>query len=218
MAYYYLKIVEKTEDNYIKVNFGSERNEEILTKLKDWFTASDGFLYQSDGWTDVPQFAEYENCVFVMQSLQRCVNLRDYDVDYGIVPIPKYDELQEDFTAVGTGLVVSFPVSATNIERSAAIADSLAYYGRLYVLPAYVENTLMYKGTRDEDAARMIEIILDSVFYDFGKEYSSFDGWSCAMLDFQRSNQGFASFYEARNQKADKELYDVADKILALEQ
>ena len=218
MAYYYLKIVEKTEDNYIKVNFGSERNEEILTKLKDWFTASDGFLYQSDGWTDVPQFAEYENCVFVMQSLQRCVNLRDYDVDYGIVPIPKYDELQEDFTAVGTGLVVSFPVSATDIERSAAIADSLAYYGRLYVLPAYVENTLMYKGTRDEDAAKMIEIILDSVFYDFGKEYSSFTGWSCAMLDFQRSNQGFASFYEARNQSADKELYDVADKILALEQ
>ena len=38
------------------------------------------------------------------------------------------------------------------------------------------------------------------------------------MLDFQRSNQGFASFYEARNQSADKELYDVADKILALEQ
>ncbi|MBR5445908.1 MAG: hypothetical protein IKV57_07290 [Clostridia bacterium] len=218
MAYYYLKIVEKTEDNYIKVNFGSERNEEILTKLKDWFTASDGFLYQSDGWTDMAPFAEYENCIFIMQSLQRCVALRDYDINYGIVPIPKYDELQEDFTAVGTGLVVSFPVSATNIERSAAIADTLGYYGRLYVLPAYVDNTLMYKGTRDEDAARMIEIILDSVFYDFGKEYSSFTGWSCAMLDFQRSNQGFASFYEARNQSADKELYDVADKILALEQ
>ncbi len=218
MAYYYLKIVEKTEDNYIKVNFGSERNEEILTKLKDWFIASDGFLYQDDGWTDYVQFAEYENCVFVMQSLQRCVALRDYDLDYGIVPIPKYDELQEDFTAVGTGLVVSFPVSATDIERSAAIADTLSYYGRLYVLPAYVDNTLMYKGTRDEDAAKMIEIILDSVFYDFGKEYSSFTGWSCAMLDFQRTNQGFASFYEARNQSADKELYDVADKILALEQ
>ena len=218
MAYYYLKIVEKTEDNYIKVNFGSERNEEILTTLKDWFTASEGFLYQSDGWTDLSPFAETESCVFIMQSLQRCVNLRDYDIDYGIVPIPKYDELQEDFTAVGTGLVVSFPISATDIERSAAIADTLAYYGRLYVLPAYVESTLMYKGTRDENAAKMIEIILDSVFYDFGKEYSSFTGWGCAMLDFQRSNKGFASFYESMNQKADKELYDVADKILALEQ
>ena len=216
LAYYYLDITDKTDDNYIEVTFYSEKTEEIFNTLRDWFLSSEGFLC-TEGWTPYEGIAEYKNCLFTILSLQRCVALRDYDLDYGIVPIPKYDESQKDYVALASGVVVSFPASASDIERSAAIADTLSYYGRQYVFPAYVENTLIRKGARDEDAGRMVELILDSVAYDFGKEYSSFTGYGCFMLEYMKTNQGFASFYEAWNAPANQELFDAADKILALE-
>ena len=218
LAYYYVDITEKTEDNYIEVVFGSERTEEIISKLSHWFMETSGFNCP-DGWTPYEGIAEWDNCVFTAFSLNNCQYLREYDVDCGIVPFPKYDELQKDYTTVPNGVVISFPASASNIERSAAVAECLSYYGRKLVYPAYVDNTIMRKGVRDEDAQHMVEIILDSVIFDFGKEYSSFSGYGTFMLDFMTTaHGGYASFYKSRKRMSDRELTLAADKILKLQQ
>ncbi len=216
-AYYYVDITNKTADNNIEVIFNSERTEEITTKLKDWIMNTNGF-YTCDGWTPYEGLVEWKNCLFSAFSLNSCSYLREYDVNYGILPFPKYDELDENYTTVPGGVVISFPASASNIERSAAVADCLSYYGRKLVYPAYVENTIMIKGVRDEDAQHMVEIILDNVVFDFGKEFSSFEGYGTFMLDFMLSEQGYSSFHRAMSRMATRELEQSAKKILELEQ
>ena len=152
-----------------------------------------------------------------MCSLNQCAALRDYAVRYGVVPIPKYDQLQENYIATAAGLLVSFPASISDIERSAAVADALSYYGRKYVYPAYVENSILTKGTRDEDAQFMIETILDNVKYNFGAAFGGFQGYGYALLEYIKGSQGFGSFYAAMSSASDKELFDYADKIKALD-
>ena len=217
LSNYYVDITTKTAENYIDVTFHSEKTETIFNKLKTWLVESEG-SYCPMGWTSAGPLAEEMSCVFTILTLNQCAALRDYDVRYGVVPIPKYDQLQENYIATAAGLLVCFPASISNIERSAAVADALSYYGRKYVYPAYVENSILTKGTRDEDAQFMIETILDNVKYNFGAAFGGFQGYGYALLEYCKGNQGFGSFYAAMSTASDKELYDYADKIMALGQ
>ncbi|MBR4961813.1 MAG: hypothetical protein IKY52_13025 [Clostridia bacterium] len=216
LAHYYIDITTKTPDNYIEVTFHSERTEELFNKLRTWMMESAG-SYCPRGWTSAGPLVEEQSCVFTILTLNQCANLREYDVNYGVVPIPKYDKTQENYISTASGLLVCFPSSISDIERSAAVADALSYYGREYVYPAYVEKSILSKGIRDEDAQFMIETILDNVKYNFGVAFGGFDGYGYALLDYTDGNQGFGSFYAAMSTAADKELYDYADKILALD-
>ena len=216
MSNYYVDITTKTADNYIDITFHSEKTESIFNKLKTWMVESEG-SYCPMGWTSAGPLAEELSCVFTILTLNQCAALRDYDVRYGVVPIPKYDQLQENYIATAAGLLVSFPASISDIERSAAVADALSYYGRKYVYPAYVENSILTKGTRDEDAQFMIETILDNVKYNFGAAFGGFQGYGYALLEYIKGSQGFGSFYAAMSSASDKELFDYADKIKALD-
>ena len=216
MSNYYVDITTKTDDNYIDITFHSEKTEGIFNKLKSWMVESEG-SYCPMGWTGAGPLAEEQSCVFTILTLNQCAALREYDVRYGVVPIPKYDQLQENYIATAAGLLVAFPASISNIERSAAVVDALSHYGRKYVYPAYVENSILTKGTRDEDAQFMIETILDNVKYNFGAAFGGFQGYGYALLEYIKGNQGFGSFYASMSTASDKELFDYADKLKALD-
>ncbi|NLB16160.1 MAG: hypothetical protein GX827_05045 [Clostridiales bacterium] len=215
MAYAYVRVTEKNADNYPVIVFDSPRTEEILNKLRDWMVGSDG-CWSDMGWTGVEEFGNGQNCVFLWRSLSGADYLRGADMEYGIVPNPKYDE-KDDWRTSSGGLVVAFPVTAKNTERTSAAAEALAYYARELVTPAYVEQTIKVKGTRDEKAIEMVNIILDSIVYDFGVDYSGFSGWGYASLEYFKTTKGYCSFIEAYKSKADAELIEAADKILALD-
>ena len=101
-------------------------------------------------------------------------NLRTMDTDFGILPIPKYNEAQANYLHnvnpyVGVATVV--PQSAKNIEASSAILDALAAESRYVLHPAYYEICLNSKITRDEESSEMLDIIFSNRVYDIGDIY-----------------------------------------------
>lgn len=211
----WIRITEKNSDNYPEVVFYSERTQEMFDKLRTYFKESRG-VYAPMGWSDWELFAN-GNCVFFYDCLKDAAYLRDMEGDYGILPIPRYDEYQEGYQTVLDGAIVSIPVTASDPERTGMVMEALAYYGRELVYPAYVEKTITVKGTRDEEAAESIKIILDSGHNDFGVAFSGFDGYGYGLLEYVKTSKGFASFYEGYEKKATKELVDYADLILAIQ-
>lgn len=96
--------------------------------------------------------------------------LRDTDVVFGIVPLPLADEDQEEYYSYcstnGTVSTVTIPSNCDDPEFSAYMLEAAAIEGKNYLTPAYVDNTLRYRDTRDDESQEMLDIIFSNVVYE----------------------------------------------------
>ena len=95
--------------------------------------------------------------------------LRDMKDDYGIIPMPKYDENQEKYISqLGTSTTMLFvPVTTNDIDLTSKVMEALSYYTNQMVVPKYYEVALKDKYARDGDIAEMLDIIRDGASFDF---------------------------------------------------
>lgn len=95
--------------------------------------------------------------------------LRDMKDDYGILPMPKYDDNQENYiTQLGTSTSMFFvPLTTTDVNLTSKVMESLSYYNQQLVVPKYYEVALKEKYARDDDMAEMLDIIRNGANIDF---------------------------------------------------
>ncbi|MCD7776623.1 MAG: hypothetical protein LUH54_04545, partial [Firmicutes bacterium] len=88
-------------------------------------------------------------------------------VEWTVVPIPKYSESQSSYySLVSGGAVLAVPANITDYTGASYLIRALAAASCGYLRDSYVQYH-MYSTVRSESALDMIEIIYDSVFYDF---------------------------------------------------
>lgn len=104
---------------------------------------------------------------------------REMKDDYGIVPLPKLDENQENYIspiALYTFFMV-IPKTNNDIETTSKILDTLAYLSYRDVVPAFYDVTLNIKNIRDEETTEMLDIIRASRTYDTAYAF----GWGSSL-------------------------------------
>lgn len=130
--------------------------------------------------------------------------LRDLDIDYAILPRPLWDENQEKYysTIAGSAEATVFVRTLQDREFAGIIMEALASTSHEITVPAYYENVLSYKLSRDEATLDMLELIMDGRTYDFGYVYGAFEShgggaafWLCDVI---RGNGDITSYYQAR--------------------
>ena len=79
------------------------------------------------------------------------------------MPLPKYDESQDDYIVplATTAGMAHIPLTAIDVEDSGKIMEYLAYYGGETIVQPYINNTLKLKYASDEKVVGMVEYILD---------------------------------------------------------
>ncbi len=131
-----------------------------------WYTKSTDinnyFLKDTYFQTNQALFAEHTFCTTQF--------LRDMEADYGIVPYPKWTADQDGYgTMIEAGArVLAVPATSDNDDLNGALIEALTCSSYKNVVPAYYENVLKGKYSRDSVSAQMLDIILDSVIYDLG--------------------------------------------------
>ncbi len=98
--------------------------------------------------------------------------LRDMDNDYGIIPLPKYDEAQERYYTYGSpfgpiGICVPTTNTVEQNELTGAVIESMAYLAYTEVQPLMYDITLKEKVARDERSKEMLDIIYEDIIYDW---------------------------------------------------
>ena len=88
--------------------------------------------------------------------------------DFGIIPPPKFDEMQDDDCAyLGYTIPVLFMSSNTaDPERTGMVMEALCTASYDHVTPQMFEIVTKLKNVRDEDSSEMIEIIIRNKFID----------------------------------------------------
>ena len=117
--------------------------------------------------------------LMTIAQVKATTKFRSMEDEFGILPMPKYDESQENYRCMrtGTSCVVCLPVTVSDMEASGAVVDALSYYSYTDILPAYYDVTLTQKGLRNEDSIEMMNIIRDSRVPEIGSTF----GWTSSI-------------------------------------
>lgn len=109
--------------------------------------------------------------MFITSNPNSLANMRDYDFNFGFVPVPKYDAAQERYYAPSFGAELSvMPLSfdASRAEYVGMLLEAMAFYTQQNIVPEYIETLIMTKYARDAESAEMLAISFDSIYFDFG--------------------------------------------------
>lgn len=136
--------------------------------------------------------------------------LRTMETDFGILPIPKFDEMQENYRSTvnyATACTIGIPISNPDAETTAALLEAMSAKSHYTLQKAYYDVTLQGKFMRDEESSKMLDILFMNRVYDlgiianFGGMQSQIDGL------FDRDENTYVSMFEKYMSKAEKEIY-----------
>ncbi|MCL2517593.1 MAG: hypothetical protein FWF15_03420 [Oscillospiraceae bacterium] len=129
---------------------------------------------------------------------------RDMDDDFGIIPLPKYDELQENYhhiVSIGaSGAVLGVPITTPNLELTGIILEDLSYESGKTLMPAYMDICFNNKYLRDKESIDMLALCLESRVFDFSIIYD-WGGWYAYFIGLNaNSNVNFTSEFEKKQE------------------
>lgn len=111
------------------------------------------------------------NTLFFQGMMRQAAELRDIKWDFGIIPLPKYLETDEQylgstlFEFYANAIPVSTPTD--NYEMIFSILEACASEGYRLVRPAYLDEAMKNKYSRDDDTKEMIDLCTAHVTTDF---------------------------------------------------
>ncbi len=149
-------------------------------------------------------------CLFLMGTMNNVASMRDMETDFGILPIPKADEGQDNYYSYANTWAAScaaVPILVKDIEKSTILMEELAYQSRRYYTPAYYEISLKTKISRDEESAAMLDLIYERRTVDMGNLFSVGGVMSgLSNLIFPTGQNTFASFLQTREKMVHKDM------------
>lgn len=119
-----------------------------------------------------------EQALFCLNNLFRSgtanAQLRAMNSNYGILPMPKYDEEQKNYYSWVQDAynLVSVMGNIENPDAVSAALESMCYETYRKVYPTYTELIMKYKYLRDESSTQVFDLIVDGINFSFLEIYS----------------------------------------------
>jgi hypothetical protein len=113
---------------------------------------------------------ERAQVAFMACCLNQVTTMDDTTI-YTALPVPKYDENQEEYRTVNTNGfdVWCIPLAAQDPELSATIMEAVASADYRSVAPFYYDQYLKLRYSNNDIGVEIYDIIRNSVFIDFGR-------------------------------------------------
>lgn len=220
------RMFSKDSDGEWQFTYGSERDADVCNKLYKIFYANEGSYFgnvanfitdQQEKYDQITsKFSSGEIFIITAEMDDSVAQLREMKDDYGILPYPKYDEEQENYlsSARNTHNAFSMPVTTSHPDAAGAVLEALSSSNYETVFPAYFETALKVKYSRDNDSARIYDIIRDTMQLDFGYIYSNaLDYVEGIFNDSYKVENSFASNLASRKEKFKTNLANYIEKM-----
>ncbi len=221
-----LSLTTRTEDGGFELAIKNDKMLNLLDKL-DKAINDEEFcqLWPYSGATP-EQTCSFKDgqSLFTMGGTDGLKGTREWELDFGILPYPKYDEEQEKYLNNDWGGFMAIPINISNPEMVGKVLEMLAYYSGETTLPAYYEVMMGEKFARDEDAKEMLELILsnENVVYDAGYVYGGISTGYMLNLFYMiprmiwgTGENTFASWYDTYAPTAEWDMKDFLAKVEA---
>lgn len=153
--------------------------------LQDAFDNYFEFLYESgyckmfggDYYNAERAFAA-NRVVFYDDLVMNAPNYFAKGINFGVVPMPKYDSsVDKNYSFVNAATNIFTVPSAVLKNKSLAdrvsvFLEAMAYYGQKNVLPTYYNDLLTYRSLTDTDSVEMMDVIQQGLVFDLCYYYA----------------------------------------------
>ena len=178
--------VQKNADDIPELCIKNQRNIDCFDKLYNMFVDQSfcGIADFYGAWNSGVYGQETKmftngNALFMSTNINTLFGdaFKNSDVEYGIVPMPKVDDLQEEYCASGnvySVTVVTVPACCPleDLDVTLYTLEALAYYGKEMVTPSYYSLVLKGQKTKDEESEKNLDLIFKNRKYDLSDAYN----------------------------------------------
>lgn len=165
-----IPILSLTEDSTITAL------QKLVTYLSDAEFCIHAQQFQDDIWTKSLGIFSEGRALFRTSAFSATKKLRATDCSFGIVPLPLYDENQEDYMSFcatnNTVACAVIPFNCKDENLSAFAVEALSVEGKNFLTPVYYDVVLKERDTRDDESKEMLDIIFSNITYDIGHVFN----------------------------------------------
>lgn len=199
-------------DGYPELTFYNEHTVEAYEKLKTLHLGNPGTLVETNH-NSVADFIA-GNQLFTRGFIHSGQELRAMNDDYGILPLPKFDEEQEEYRTLSSNLssLVVVLSTVTDLEMVGSTLELMAAESYKQVTPAFFDIVLKGKYSDAPQDAEMYDLILNSFTYNFGFCFSTKSIEGIGSL-FRVLSDDLSQRYESNKIKYQTALDALVDKL-----
>lgn len=177
-------IIKKDADGEYEFVFDSGKLHEVGEKVLRLFYDTDGGTYDykmelenAEQYKIRDMFARGGAAMATIRILEmENQAIRGMEQEFGVVPMPKFDEAQQEYRTLlhdqFTVVSILATVKDDRLDEIGAVLEAMASISYKTVRPAYYETTLRTKIAKDPQSARMFDIIVDNIYIDAGIIYT----------------------------------------------
>ena len=215
-------LATKDADDIPYMCFTNEKNMAIINKAMDLMYNPEYVINVHGKDIEFPAYTMFEENKFVFMWMRMRVveRFRGMEANFGIIPMPKFDEAQEKYYSVVnpyTGVLLGVPKSAEDLDRVSIILEALSAESTNTLQTAYYDVALQRKYTRDNESSEMLDIIFGSRVYDIGGVYS-FGNVFIDFIELSRKNdRNVMSYYDKKIGAMEKSINKVVDAFRSMD-
>jgi hypothetical protein len=217
-----INIIDADESGQYKValmnDVNSSKTTELVTKLHELSKSNYAwFDYQTTALDTVPITSG--RTLMHIDPTNRLVGYLDYDVSFGVLPYPMYDEAQKDvgYRHLQWGGYISVPAFLNNPQMVGDTLETLGFYSA-DVKVAYYEKMLGKQVADVPDDSQMLAIVWDSVCCEFAQAYCKTLGgtellYMMSSLTYANSSANLASTVAGYERSANSAIGKFLKKV-----
>lgn len=103
------------------------------------------------------------------------------------------------------------PVTVKNTDLCGMAMELLNYEAKEQITPAYFETALQTKYARDERSSTLMQLIRDTIYFDFGCVFSNEIGELGKIMEFAMIKNNMASFWEKKQKSYQQGLEELLE-------
>ena len=169
-----LEPYRKDENGGLYYSMDVERTSELVEKFYNLLFGEGGF---KNSYDPVVKLFTDGRAMFDYSTLGDAVNKFNVsEVVYGILPMPKLNEVQDRYYGGSTDRPIAVPITVDpgNLDGIGIIVEALNAEGYKNVYPAVYEITMKNRYADQTDDAKMLDIIHDNTIISFTYLFGNF--------------------------------------------
>ena len=215
-----IRLTEKSDDGGLELVLNNDRMYSLVDKLDTFINRSNSaYLWKYGAAAEEQLDMHSGRILFRLIGVKGVKNYRDCEVEFGILPYPKYEESQTEYNTNDWSGLMCVPITAGDADMIGEVCEMLAFYSADTTLPAYYDVVLGEKLARDDDSRKILDIIFDGIVYDAGSNFLGQTNnmfnlyYTIPFMIFRDGSGDFASWYGKYENGAIQELTNLLDDI-----
>jgi hypothetical protein len=197
LAYYFAAgatMLEATDDGLV-YTYAEEENTMVLEEVIALYNSNNVLKY-IDNYDSITAFRE-GRAIFHSMALCDITMLNEMEDRYGIIPMPKYDEHQEEYYSNANryiGTMALLPSSIVDITNVGLVVEAMASVSHYTALDKQYEQVLLSRQALDAQSKQSLITVVESTTYDLCYAFD-FEHMTTSIRSIINKGGTYSSFY-----------------------